>query len=269
MPELPEVENVVLGLRPDVEGRTIKGVTFDWPRQIVTPAPEAFRARLPGQRVERLWRRGKYVVFTLTHDTLLIHLKMTGRLYVARAGVEPEKWVHVTFDLDDGNLLHFSDMRKFGRLHLLADPSPVLDALGPEPLDADFAVEDFAARMGKRKGMLKPLLLNQAFLAGVGNIYADESLWLARIAPQRKADTLGAEEVERLYHAIRQTLSDGIRHEGATINWYRKPDGTPGESQDYFNVYDREDEACPRCNSPICKMRIGQRGTHFCPACQQ
>ena len=118
-------------------------------------------------------------------------------------------------------------------------------------------------------GTLKPLLLNQTFLAGVGNIYADEALWLAQIDPRRKADTLEAGEIERLYDAIRQALSSGIQHEGATIGWYRKPDGTSGESQNHFNVYDRADEACLRCGEPVHKVTLGQRGTHFCPACQR
>ena len=269
MPELPEVEMVVRGLRPKLEGRTFTCVAFDWPRQIVTPAPEAFRARLPGQRIETLWRRGKYLVFTLTHDTLLIHLKMTGRLYTVRAGAKPEQWVHVVFDLDSGTQLHFSDSRKFGRLYLMADPSPVLGALGPEPLDDDFTAADFAALLRRRSGTLKPLLLNQAFLAGVGNIYADEVLWLARIDPRRKADTLDAIETERLYHAIRKVLSDSIDHEGATIIWYRKPDGTTGEAQNHFKVYNRRDQPCPRCGGPIRRVTMGQRGTHFCPACQR
>jgi formamidopyrimidine-DNA glycosylase len=269
MPELPEVELVVRGLRPQVQGRTFTHVSFDWPRQIVTPSPRAFARRLPGQRIDRLWRRGKYLVFTLTRDTLLIHLKMTGRLYTTHDGVEPDKWAHVVFDLDDGHQLVFSDARKFGRLHLMADPSPVLDRLGPEPLDAALTAADFEARLGKRRGTLKPLLLNQAFLAGVGNIYADEALWGAQIDPRRKANTLGGSEIGRLYNAIRQVLGDGIEHEGATINWYRKPDGTPGESQEYFAVYDREGEPCSRCGGSITKITLGQRGTHFCPGCQR
>lgn len=269
MPELPEVENVVLGLRPYVEGRTFVRARYDWPRQIVTPAPEAFVDRLPGQMVERLWRRGKYLVFTLTDDTLLIHLKMTGRLYTTHNGAEPDQWAHVWFDLDDGHQMVFSDMRKFGRLHLLADPSPVFDRLGPEPLADDFTEAVFLERLARRKGALKPLLLNQAFLAGVGNIYADEALWQAGIAPQRKANTLDTDESERLYHAIQQVLSEGIEHEGATINWYRKPNGTSGEAQDYFKAYDRQGEPCQRCDSPIGKITLGGRGTYFCPSCQR
>lgn len=269
MPELPEVEMVVRGLRPEVEGRTFTSVRYEWPRQIVMPAPRTFARRLPGQRVERLWRRGKYVVFSLTGDTLLIHLKMTGRLYTSGGGSEMDDWVRVTFGLDDGHSLYFSDARKFGRLHLLPDPSPVLDRLGPEPLSDDFSAEDFAARLAARRGAIKPLLLNQTFLAGVGNIYADESLWLAQVDPRRKANTLDREDAHRLYEAIRATLSSAILYEGATIGWYRKPDGTAGESQNHFNVYDRQDQACPRCGGPINKMTLGQRGTHFCPACQQ
>ena len=269
MPELPEVELVVQGLRPDVVGRTFTSVTFDWPRQIAAPSPDEFRARVPGQKVVALERRGKYIVFKLSSDTLLVHLRMTGRLYVTGDGVHADKWVHVVFDMDSGKQLQYSDARKFGRMHLLADPEEILGKIGPEPLDDDFGVADFSAQIERRKGAIKPLLLNQAFLAGIGNIYADEALWLARIDPRRKADTLQAAEVEQLYGAVRTVLQKGIEHEGASINWYRKPDGTKGESQNHFVVYGRSGEPCLNCGRPISKITLGQRGTHFCSACQR
>lgn len=268
MPELPEVEWVVRGLRPDVVGRTFTGVTFDWPRLIAAPTPDEFKVRVRGQKVKALTRRGKYIVFELSSDTLLVHLRMTGRFYVTEGHGEADKWVHVIFDMDDGKQLQYSDSRKFGRLHLLAQPDDVLGALGPEPLVDEFTLAVFEALIARRTGTLKPLLLNQAFVAGIGNIYADEALWRARIDPRRKADTLSAAEVEQLYNAIRTTLRKGIEYEGASINWYRKPDGSTGESQNHFNVYGRYEEPCPNCGGSISKITLGQRGTHFCRVCQ-
>jgi formamidopyrimidine-DNA glycosylase len=269
MPELPEVETVVRGLRPDVVGRCVMQVAITWPRQVVEPSPDDFCARLVGQRIEGLRRRGKYVVFDLSDDVLLVHLKMTGRLYVASPADETDRWVRATFDLDDGRRLCFSDSRKFGRLYLMPDPSPVFDRLGPEPLEDNFTPEVLRGLLARHSGMVKPLLLNQGFVAGIGNIYADEILWHARIAPRRKVSTLEDEEIERLYRAIRTTLRDGIRYEGASVNWYRKADGSTGDFQSHLKVYDRSGEPCLRCGTPVRKVTLAQRGTHFCPSCQR
>jgi formamidopyrimidine-DNA glycosylase len=270
MPELPEVETVVRGLRKDVVGRTFRAMPVITPGQIVTPSSDAFAARLTGQCVETLWRRGKYVIFDLSSDALLVHLKMTGRLYVSHKwqAEGADKYVRFVFELDNRHKLIFSDLRKLGRLHLVSRADDVVGALGPEPLSDDFTLDVFRSLMAQRRGTIKPLLLNQRFIAGIGNIYADEALWLAKVDPRRKSDSLKLDEVDRLYHAIREVLLEGIRHEGASIDWYRKPDGTTGEQQDHFSAYGREDEPCPRCEATISKIRLGQRGTHFCPACQ-
>ncbi len=261
---------VVRGLREDVVGRAFTSARVEWPPQLGPLPPEAFAARLVGQRVESLGRRGKYIIFTLNEDFFLVHLKMTGRLYVSPPGEirDGDRWVRAAFGLDDGRELRFSDLRKFGRLRLTARLEDVIGSLGPEPLDDSFTLEAFRARLAARSGMVKPLLMNQSFVAGVGNIYADEALWRARIDPRRRVDTLKADDVERLYHAIRGALQDGIEHEGATIGWYRKPDGTVGEQQQHFDVYGRVGEPCPRCGTPLSRISLGQRGTHFCPVCQ-
>jgi formamidopyrimidine-DNA glycosylase len=271
VPELPEVETVVRGLRDDVIGRTITGAEVDWPPQIVGMPPEGFADRLRGQRIERLYRRGKYIVFELSDDVLIIHLRMTGRLYVAAPGEvgEADRWLRVMFPLDDGRELRFSNLRKLGRVYLVADVDEVLGGLGPEPLADDFTLDAFRERLARRSGVIKPLLLNQSFIAGVGNIYADEALWHARIAPTRRADTLDPAEVERLYDAVRLVLQEGIRHEGSSFSWYRKPDGSPGGYQRHFKAYGRTGEPCPRCGTPLTRITLGQRGTHFCPVCQQ
>jgi formamidopyrimidine-DNA glycosylase len=270
MPELPEVETIVRDLRPTLVGRSLVSAAVSWPRTVAGTGPEDFSARIAGQRIERLDRRAKYLVFGLSADHLLVHLKMTGRLYVAWPGEEKEadRWLRVVFGLDDGRELRFSDSRKFGRVYLIDDAEQVTGRLGPEPLADTFTPEAFLARIGTRSGMAKPLLLNQEFIAGIGNIYADEALWLAQIDPRRKVDTLKLPEAERLYHALRRVLHDGIAHQGSSVSWYRRPDGTTGEHQDHFNVYDRQDRPCPRCGTPVCKIWLGQRGTHFCPVCQ-
>jgi formamidopyrimidine-DNA glycosylase len=270
MPELPEVETVVRGLRAPLANRTITGVTYDWPRGLVTPDGPVFSGRIVGQPVRSVDRRGKYIVIRLDPDTLIIHLKMTGRLYVVPDDDEryADRWVHFTFQLDNAHQLRFSDSRKFGRVYLVEDPAAVLSALGPEPLDDAFTLDAFKTRIAHRSGTLKPLLLNQTFVAGLGNIYADEALFVSQLHPLRRADTLDADDITRLYHAIRQVLHDGIAREGASVNWYRKPDGTKGSAQNGLNVYGQTGEPCPRCGHPIEKTVVGQRGTHLCPACQ-
>lgn len=270
MPELPEVETVVRGLRAPLAGRTITSVQYDYPGGLVRPDGPIFTARIADQPIRALSRRGKYIMIRLDPDTLIIHLKMTGRLYVAPDDEtqHADRWVHFMFQLDNAHQLRFSDSRKFGRVYLVEDPAEVVGALGPEPLDDTFTLDAFRARLARRSGALKPLLLNQRVLAGVGNIYADEALYLARLHPLRQADTLDEGEIAALYTAIRQVLADGVAREGASVNWYRKPDGTKGSAQAGLNVYGHAGEPCPRCGAPILKTIVGQRGTHLCPACQ-
>mgnify|MGYP003731809777 CR=1 FL=1 len=253
MPELPEVETVVRGLRAPLVGRTITGAWLDWPNSLVMPSAEAFTVRLPGQTIRSVERRAKYILIGLHSDTLLIHLKMSGRLYVAPVGAsrEADRWVHFRFSLDNDHELRFSDARKFGRVYLVSDAAAVVGKLGPEPLDDAFTLEAFCALLMQRRGTIKPLLLNQTFIAGIGNIYADEALHRAGIHPLRRVESLNPEEQARLYAGIRAALLAGIDHEGASIHWYRKPDGSRGESQDHFRVYGRAGHPCPVCGAPI------------------
>jgi formamidopyrimidine-DNA glycosylase len=265
MPELPEVETVVRGLRGPLVGRTFTGVVVTWPNSIKTPIPE-LQNRLPGQRIEGISRRGKYLQFHLSGgDTLLIHLKMSGDLLVEPTGEPLHHHVRTIFGLDNNHQLRFKDMRKFGRVYLVDDPNRVVGKLGPEPLAADFTGEDFKALFKKRKGWLKPLLLNQEFIAGIGNIYADESCFLAGLDPRRRADTLSAAELEKLYRAIRQTLSSGIMHKGASLDEVYRG----GEFQNHFQVHKRADEPCYHCGSLILRVVLGGRSTHFCGQCQR
>lgn len=270
MPELPEVETVVRGLRGPLIGRRIESMWHDWAPTIHSPSATEFAARIAGQSVSAIDRRGKYILIKLERDTLVVHLKMSGRLYVAEANStnEADRWVHVRFDLDKGQQLRFSDVRKFGRVYLTKDLANLLGHLGPEPLSEDFTLKGFRAGMHGRKRAIKAQLLDQEFVAGVGNIYADEALFRAGIHPSAAAGTLSDEESARLRGTIRDALQAGIEHEGASINWYRKPDGQKGESQNHFTVYGRTGLPCLQCGTAISKIRVAQRGTHFCPLCQ-
>ncbi len=270
MPELPEVETVVRGLRADIEGRTLQSMWHDWDNTI-RPNPAELAARIQGQKIHSLHRRAKYIILTLDDGVLMIHLKMTGRLYVAKPDEvsDGDRWVHVKFALDDGRELRFSDSRKFGRVYLADSIEDVTGLLGPEPLEDTFTPEILRERLQKYKRAIKGVLLDQTFLAGVGNIYADEALHRAGIHPLRIANTLTVDEINRLYETIRGALNDGLTREGASISWYRKPDGTQGQAQTVFTVYDREGKPCHSCGYPIEKIRVVQRGTHFCPHCQR
>ena len=270
MPELPEVETVARGLREPLIGRRVTGMWQDWMATIHSPPPDQFAARIAGQRIQSVGRRGKYILIALEHDTLLIHLKMSGRLYVAGKAEtqDADRWVHVRFDLDDGRQLRFSDVRKFGRVYLSDAVDDLLAHLGPEPFGTAFDAAYLLGKLAGRKRSIKALLLDQEIVAGVGNIYADEALFRAGIHPGAPGGALDEGDAARLISTVRAALQAGIDHEGASINWYRKADGGKGASQDHFFVYGREKEACRRCGGPISKIRLAQRGTHYCPVCQ-
>jgi formamidopyrimidine-DNA glycosylase len=271
VPELPEVETIVRDLRPELQGCVILSAEVYWPRTVATSTVLAFQQRIAGQRVEAVGRRGKYVTLRLCDgDWLLIHLKMTGRLEVMPEHAAPDKYVRAVLRLDDRRQLLFRDPRKFGRLHLTCDPEGILGALGPEPLADDFTLEAFDALLRRRRGRLKPLLLNQHFVAGLGTIYADESLFTAGLHPQRTADSLSDAEIAGLYHAIRCVLRQGVENRGTTLSdrGYRDAKGRAGGNQAYVRVYGRAGEPCTRCGAPVERIVLSGRSTHFCPQCQ-
>ena len=285
MPELPEVETIVRKLRngepverglppyPTPVGRVITSAWTNWPRAAY-PSGEVITQLLPDHCIESIGRRGKYIVFTLLpcrlvtspadKQYLLIHLKMSGRLDVLSAETPIDKHVHFIFTLDNGYQLRFNDARKFGRVYLVSDPAEITGALGPEPLDPAFTLQAFRVLIAAKSGALKPLLLDQTFIAGIGNIYADEALWRAKLHPLRRAGWLKPGEVAALYRSIRAALNDGIKHKGAAIDWVYPE----GNYQDHFRVYGRAGEPCRRCRTCIRRIVVGQRGTHFCPRCQ-
>ena len=270
MPELPEVETIARELRPHVEGRTILDAQVDWARIIARPEEnvERFRTGIRGRRVDRVWRRAKFVVMDLDDGQyILVHLRMSGRLVLLPNGLPQH--LRIRFELSEGGQLFFYCQRKFGRVWLVDDLGDVLGDLGPEPLSEAFTVERFQAMMAPRRGMLKPLLLNQQFLAGLGNIYVDESLFLAGLHPRRTADTLSPQDVERLHGAIRQVLSHALAHHGTSFDGiFVRPQGEQGRQQEGLRVYGQDGEPCVRCGTPIERDVVGGRGTHFCPRCQ-
>ncbi len=270
MPELPEVETYARDLSGRLTGRRFTGARVDWPRQLPRNTPEELDRRIRGQRVEAVGRRGKYIVMDLSEDRLLVHLKMSGRLQIAPASAPDNPHAHVVLGMDEGEELRFHDPRKFGRVYLLADASPLLGDLGPEPLDPGFDVELFRERLAGRRGRLKPLLLDQRFLAGLGNIYVDESLWQARLHPLRSADSLSAAEQAALHAAIVDVLGRAVEARGTSFSeaGYRDLTGNMGEMQGSLQVFRRQGEPCPACGTPIERMTVGQRGTHICPHCQ-
>jgi formamidopyrimidine-DNA glycosylase len=270
MPELPEVETIAKGLRqgrdgaPPLPGRRIVGVTVHWPRHIATPGAAAFRRRIRDRTIQDVDRRGKYLLFPLDIDMLLIHLRMSGDLSVASADTPGGAHDHTIFHLEDGWEMRFNDTRKFGRVYLTDDPETILGKLGPEPLSADFSADLLEAMLSGRRRMLKPLLLDQAFIAGLGNIYVDEALHRAHLHPLRRSDTISTSEAHALWQAIRETLQSGIRNSGASIDWVYRG----GDFQNHLRVYQREHEACIACGQPILRIQVAQRGTYYCPHCQ-
>ncbi len=272
MPELPEVETVVRGLRQPLIGHTILGVTCEQSRTIRHTDAAMFAARLQGQTVVAINRRAKYILCELSSgDLFIVHLGMTGRLYVVPDDSQwhADRWAHVILQLDGGQQLRFSDPRRFGFVSVVSQFAELAPNIGPEPLSDDFTRAGFAAKLKRHGKAIKALLLDQAFVAGIGNIYADESLFRARIHSLRPANSLKKAEIDRLYSAIRSVLEEGIERQGASINWYRKVDGTAGEAQDHFTVYGRDGDPCLNCGATIEKIYVGGRGTHFCPKCQK
>jgi formamidopyrimidine-DNA glycosylase len=270
MPELPEVETIARILTkgtnssPGIVGKTIRGAAVYWDRTIESPSAKEFQQRIAGQKIEHITRRGKYLIFRLDEDTLLVHLRMSGDLLVGPEGEELAKHVRVVIFLSEGLQLAFNNPRKFGRMWLMEDTEEFFSHLGPEPMSRALTGKRFTGMLQARSRQLKPLLLDQQFIAGLGNIYVDEALHLARLHPLRRANTLDMKEARVLLAAIRSVLKEGIKRNGASIDWVYRG----GDFQNYFHVYQQTGGPCPECGTPIRRIIVGQRGTHFCPVCQ-
>ena len=275
MPELPEVQTIVNDLNAaDVIGPIISEAKVFWPRSVAEPSPASFCRRIKGKRIAAIGRRGKYLVFELTGgDTLLLHLRMSGRLHLVAAETPRIKHEHVILSFNDGRQLRFHDPRKFGRLNLVKDPGRVLDRLGPEPLAPGFTTRIVGMLVKNRKRMLKPLMLDQTVIAGLGNIYVDEALWEARLHPCRLAATLSKPEIRALRLAIPRVLKRGLKNLGTSLgsgetNFYSVA-SRRGRNKDQLNVFRRTDLPCPRCQKRIARIIVGQRSTHICSQCQK
>jgi len=268
MPELPEVETTVRALREPLVGRVITAVHTYWPGHIAKIDPAEFQTRIKGQEITAVNRRGKYLLFPLSHDTMIIHLRMSGHLAVVEPALPLHKHDRTIFQLADGQELRFRDQRKFGKVYLVQDPASVLGKLGPEPLTSAFTADLLHTCLQNRHRALKPLLLDQTLIAGIGNIYADEALFNAKLHPMRLANTLTDTETQTLHTSIQKVLKLGIQREGASIDLYTKPDGTRGDMQNAVAVFRRTGEPCYDCGALIERIKVGGRSTHYCPRCQ-
>jgi len=282
MPELPEVETIVRDLRPHLEGRVVADVQVSWPRTIAEPVEDVggFRAGVVGRRIVTVGRRGKLVWLCLDDgQSILVHLRMSGRLVLQPA--QSDRHLRVTLALARGGAvtgdggepecshLYFYDQRKFGRIWLTRDAVRMLALLGPEPLASEFSRGELAARLAKRRGALKPLLLNQRVIAGLGNIYADEALFRAGLHPRRAANTLSEDELARLHTAIQAVLQQAVGLHGTTFDGlFVRPGGEEGRQQEGLRVYGQAGLRCTRCGTTIERIVVGGRGTHICPWCQ-
>ena len=270
MPELPEVETIARKLKPHLLGRTIEGAQLRWPRTLAFPSARKFSERIKGQEIKEVTRRAKYFILRLSDYSLLIHLRMSGDLSIKESKIKPEKHDRLILTLRSSTgstLSHliFNDTRKFGRVWLTADPEEVLGKLGPEPLSRRFTTEWLHTALQDKHRLLKPLLLDQTFIAGLGNIYTDESLHLAKLHPLASSDSVTGTQAEALREAICTVLKEGIRRNGASFDWVYRG----GEYQNHFRVYDRAGKPCPVCGTNIERIIVGQRSTHFCPTCQR
>jgi formamidopyrimidine-DNA glycosylase len=274
MPELPEVETIAADLRPHLVGRTITRVELSFPTIVRHPEPELFVDGVAGMRIESVRRRGKYILIGLGNQLLLVvHLGMTGQLRILDEVAPLEKHTHAVFFLDDGRQLRYRDPRRFGRLLLGTEDellaSKKMPRLGPEPLDPEFAADELYRRLRKRRAPVKAVLLDQKAIAGVGNIYADESLHRAGVRPTRLANRVTKKSARRLHESLRDSLQAAIVNRGSSVDTYRDAWGEMGGQQEKLLVYGRAGEPCLTCGRPLSSVRIAGRTTVYCKHCQR
>ena len=267
MPELPEVETIKNELSPRVLNRAIKSVDISWGKMVRQPSVAEFRRRVIGKKITALTRRGKYLFFHLEGDGVLVmHMKMTGSLLV---NPSDDKYSRAIFHLDDGSTVHFRDPRKFGKMWLADDDTAVASILGPEPLDPSFTPAWLTRLFKDRTAPVKAVLLDQSLIAGIGNMYADESLFEARIHPLKPAGELSADEIRNLHRAVRHVLRKALARGGASVRNYIRPGGQPGTAHDEFVVAHGVGKHCPDCAGAIERIVVRGRGTYICPRCQR
>ncbi len=267
MPELAEVETIRRQLEKEVKGKKIRDVVIKDKRIIKGISAGEFAARIKGKTLKEFLRRGKVLIVKLEDELfLIVHLRISGWILVSRG---EEKFSRVILDLSDGRKIHFCDQRVLGELKLIDDwqKLPIIKTMGPDPLS--ISKREFIQMFSGKKTKIKPLLMDQSFLAGVGNVYAQESLFCAGIHPERNTDTLTPEELARLYTCLKDILKEAIRRQGSSVDTYRQIDGREGNYVPLLKVYQREGTPCVRCKTLIVRKTIGGRGTYFCPGCQK
>lgn len=274
MPELPEVETVRRSLVELVVGKTIQDVEIGWPKIIKHPLEhEQFRDALKGETIQDVNRKGKFLIFLLDHYSLVSHLRMEGNYSLHQKGEPTEKHTHVVFHFTDGTELRYRDVRKFGTMHLFAKGTEEtvlpLAKLGPEPFAADFTDDYFKERLMKTDRVIKAVLLDQTIVTGLGNIYVDEVLFRSKIHPERRAKSLNDQEISLLRKQAAATLTEAIEAGGSSVNSYMNSHGESGTYQERLYVYGKKGEACNHCGTPLEKIKLAGRGTHFCPECQK
>jgi formamidopyrimidine-DNA glycosylase len=268
LPELPEVETIKNELSPHIIGRRFKDVTILDAKLVRQPSIEEFRKKLTGKKVINLERRGKYLILHLSDSVVLIlHLKMSGALLLNPE--QANRHTRVIFHLDNGSQLIFTDRRRLGAIWLVENELTITGKLGPEPLTPELTAETLTRRLQKHKAPIKAVLLDQSFIAGIGNMYADEALFTARIHPLRKANSLSPQEIENLCKAIVYVLQSAIDNKGASVDTYKLPDGELGTAHSNFSVAHRGGKPCLDCGTPIQRFAIRNRGSYFCPKCQK
>ena len=272
MPELPEVETVRRGLEKMILGKKISNIDIRYPKMIKTDLDE-FQKEMPGQVIQSMGRRGKYLLFYLSDKVLISHLRMEGKYFYYPDQVPERKHAHVLIHFEDGETLVYEDVRKFGTMELLApellDAYFVSKKLGPEPTEQDFDLEIFRGALKKSKKPIKSHLLDQTLVAGLGNIYVDEVLWRAKVHPSRLSSSLTAQEARKVHDETIKVLGEAVEKGGSTIRTYTNAFGEDGTMQEFHQVYDKTGQACSRCGAIIEKIQLGGRGTHFCPKCQR
>ena len=272
MPELPEVETVRRGLEKLILGKKISNINIRYPKMIKTDLPE-FQKEMPGQVIQSIGRRGKYLLFYLSDKVLISHLRMEGKYFYYPDQVPERKHAHVLIHFEDGGTLVYEDVRKFGTMELLApellEAYFVSKKLGPEPTEQDFDLGRFKLALKKSKKPIKSHLLDQTLVAGLGNIYVDEVLWRAKVHPARISQSLSSQEARKVHDETIKVLGQAVEKGGSTIRTYTNAFGEDGTMQEFHQVYDKTGQACSRCGAIIEKIQLGGRGTHFCPKCQR
>ena len=273
MPELPEVETIKRDLNKELKGRKILKLKFYDAPKMLRPDPKTVKKAIEGKKIKDFGRRAKLLLMHLDDHgtTIAIHLKLSGQLFIKKSTDSPDRFTHVILEFDKGEELRFNDMRKFGFMKLVKDRGELEELLsdfGPEPLTKEFTLPAFKKIVTKSSVKIKPVIMDQSKIAGVGNIYADEALWYAKIHPERPANKLSNKELKDLYEAIIFVIKEGIKDRGTSVDQYYDVYSKSGKHANNLKVFRLDKEPCPRCGKTIKKIRVGGRGTHYCPRCQ-